>query len=591
MANSDPLSDGNVTWAGGMDTSRSPVEIGDAQYSRAANVVIPRSLGGIRVRPGFVHQHLQFTSQEGENIFRTGELQAEGWFNVGINVYLVAVVNGVVFRMSRVTASVWRAEDININDRNSEGIRNAWVSRIPDGVIVNNGYDMPLIVKARTVRRSKGLSEGEIGPGRMGVYVQNRFFYVNATGTGIRFSNFLNPTGETESALAGVDRFIPPENGDQITAIGKQKVMLDYVTGGALIFSTRINIYSVDVRGDIPSWRLLNTRVGKVTETVESMAASSAYSFESFGSNLYFRNFAFGICDLRQSQYQFNQFDTTIHQSVEAAYWLDNDTEHMLDRCYTRAWQSRLMTTVTPEQDETGRVFWNGILCYHPDATYSDRQAAPRRFESVFTGLRVTAMSAVKISRKRDSLFVYSWDKDGQNRLYMLDEKMDHDINHRGKSVEIEGWIEFRALNFKSPVTLKDSQAIFYHTKELPRDIHLKFFARNQTAGRWTEYAKIDHLIEWVNIEKGIFKPVPLKPQVRGPVNLEIEDLSKCSAMGRSYIHIQDRVEFTGAIHFENFIRIANPKAFDRTATKTETKRTRLEFTYRPDYTYYLSEK
>lgn len=587
----EPVSDGNVSWVGGMDTSRSPVEIAEVQYSRAANMVIPRSLGGVRVRPGYIHQQLTFTSIEGRDIFLNGELQAEGWFYVGINVYLVAVVDGVVFRLRRVTQSAFMVEDLNINDRNSSGVRDAWVSRIPDGCIINNDVDLPLIVKSNSVRRSKGQLEGEIGIGRMGVYVQNRFFYVTKGGRGLRFSNFLNPIGMTEGRLAGIDRFVPPEDGDEITAIGKQKVMLEYVTGGALVFSTRRNIYSIDVRGDIISWRVLGTRVGKVTESVESISASSAYSFESFGSNLYFRNYSFGICDLKQSQYQFTQFDTTVNQSIEAAYWMENDTEHMLHKCYTRAWQSRLLTTVSPEQDATGRIFFHGILCYHPDATYQNREAVPRRFESVFTGLRVVAMTSVAVPKKRDQLFVYSYDPDGVNRLYMLDEKTDCDINHRGEKVEIEGWIEFRAYAFGSKLSMKKSQAIFYHTQQLTRDVHLEFFARNQSAGQWTSYATVDHLIKHINIDKGVFKPIPLRPQVRGPINLTTEDLSKCSDSGASYLHIQDRVEFKGPIHFDNFIRVANPAPFDRTSNEKETKKKALEFSYRIDYGYYISQR
>lgn len=585
----EPISDGTVSWIGGMDTSRSPEEIGDIQYSRSVNTVIPRSLGGIKNRPGFVYQNLEFSNPEGEQILKKGKVLAEGWFCVGSRYFIVVVVDGVVFRLSPKTASSFYVDALNINDRNEPSVTETWVTRIPDGVIIQNGFNLPLIIKSNSIRRSKGRSEGEIGIGRMGIYVQNRYFYVDQSGRGIRISNFLNPIGETEAQLAGIDRFVAPENGDEITAIGKQKVMLDYVTGGALVFSTRINIYSIDVRGSLNEWALLNTRVGKVTQSIDGVSAISAYSFESFGSNLYFRNSSFGICDLRQSQYQFTQFDTTIHQSIEASYWLDKDTEFLLPTCYTRAWKTRLFTTVTPERLENGIIVWHGILSMSPDATYQDRAAAPRRFESVFTGLRTVAMTTVSVPNKRDRLYVWSYDSDQNNRLYLLDENLDHDINHRGQRVEIEGFIETRGFNFKSPFQQKKSQAIFYNTQLFPRSISLKFFARNQTAGQWTFYSEMDHLVKWVNREKGVFKPIPLKPQVRGPIYLALEDLRKCG--GEAYITIQDRIEFKGPFHLSNFIRIANPDVPTRTVSKNETVPLALEFTYRPDYNYLISER
>lgn len=587
MANQEPVSDGNVTYIGGMDTSRSPVELAEFQYARAANLVIPRSLGGIKVRPGFGFQYLTFRNLSEKEGFEKGQIQAEGWFRNNLEIYLVVVVDGIVYRFSRVTASAWHGEALNINDPNNPQVKDAWVSRIPDGVIVNNGVDNPLVVKWNSIRRTKP-SDGEIGPGRSGVYAQNRFFYISASGLSIRFSDFLNPIGETEGKLAGVDRFVAPENQDEIIAIGRQKVMLDYVTGGAVVFSTRINIYSIDVRGDVPSWRVLNTRVGKVTESITELSACSPYAFEPFGANMYFRSAPFGVCDLRQSQYQFNQFDTTIHQSIEASYFLDSDTDWMLNKCYIRGWKSRLLITVAPEKNDQGYIYWNGILSYHPDATYQNREAAPRRFESVFTGVRPVAMTSVKRSNRHDELFVWSYDKDGINRLYALDERMDYDVNHRGQKIEIEGWLELRAYNFNSKVSFKESQATFYQTYNMPRDVSLCFYARTQATGLWEYLASRKHLIGSYALENGHFVPQNIHGQMRGPINLPNENNFKCNQ--KTYIYIQDRIEFKGPFHLDHFIRVANLKTPDRTMPAEEKVRNNLIYSTRPDYSYSISQ-
>lgn len=579
MADQEPLSTGNVTYIGGMDTSRSPVEIDETQFARAANLVIPRSLGGIKVRPGFIYQHCNFATAQERTLFEGGKIQAEGWFRSGRQIFLVAVVDGVVIRFTRLSGSAWSAKFLNVNDKNTG--QQSWITRIPDGVIVNDGINNPLIVKADTIRRSRP-ADGEISPGRAGVYCQNRFFYISSDGRGIRFSDFLNPVGEKEGRLAGIDRFVAPEDQDEIIAITRQKVMLDYVTGGAVLFSTRINIYSIDVRGDLLTWRVLNTRVGKVTESVTELSACSPYAFEPFGANVYFRSGQYGMCDLRQSQYQFNQFDSTTGQSIEASYFFDSDTDWMLDRCYMRGYKSRLLITVAPEQNENGYLYWNGILSCHPDSSVQGRQALARRFESVFTGVRPVAMTSVKQSNRHDELFIWSYDKDGINRLYALDDKLDFDLNHKGQKIEIEGWLELRGYNFGNKTQLKETQAVFYQTYTMPRDVSLCFFARTQATGQWEPTATRKHLIDHINIEEGKFSPQNIHGQMRGPVNLPSEEF-KCNA--KSWIYIQDRIEFKGPFYLDHFVRVANVKTPNRNMPPPE-KRTKLIYSARADYTY-----
>ena len=58
-----PLSDGTVSWLGGMDTSRDPSEIAQIQYSKANNIIIPDSLGGAKVRFGFHACILEFDNE------------------------------------------------------------------------------------------------------------------------------------------------------------------------------------------------------------------------------------------------------------------------------------------------------------------------------------------------------------------------------------------------------------------------------------------------------------------------------------------------------------------------------------------------
>src|SRR5690606_908786 len=121
------------------------------------------------------------------------------------------------------------------------------------------GFDYPMIVTEDSVRRSNP-DQGEIGIGRMGVYLQNRLFYVNQNATQILASDFAQPTKFTRE-FTNIFGFACPDSDEKITAIGKQKSILGGVEGGNLIWSSDRDIYSVDVRGTRSEWADLGSSI------------------------------------------------------------------------------------------------------------------------------------------------------------------------------------------------------------------------------------------------------------------------------------------------------------------------------------------
>jgi hypothetical protein len=172
------LTDGTVGWIGGMDTSRQPSDIGDAQYSKATNVIIPSSLGGIKSRFGIHCSSIKFEDRNSRKIYEEGNVQGEGWFSVDTRIFLIVIVDGYVFRFKQTASNSFYAELVNINDPNQTSRANAWVITVPNGCIVNNGFDLPIYVTENGSRRTNP-SKGEAGIGQMGVYVQHRLFVVD----------------------------------------------------------------------------------------------------------------------------------------------------------------------------------------------------------------------------------------------------------------------------------------------------------------------------------------------------------------------------------------------------------------------------
>lgn len=584
------LSDGNTTWVGGMDSSIQPDLVAEISYARAANVIVSDSLGGIRTRFGIHCQQLNFKSVLAKEIYQSGRVQAEGYFNTSNGQFvLVRVVKGYVLQFIPVTDSSFDVYVLNENSRNNESQRYCWVTTIPNGCIVNDGKHFPLIIGFKTCRRSDP-NKGEIGIGRMGVYVQNRFFYVNGTGRIIEASDFLNPIKKQEYYDTGILGFVPAENTEEIVAIGRQKVNINYVDGGALAFATRSNFYSVDVRADRITWATQGTSVGKVNQSIPGIGAASAYSFESFNSNLYFRNSELGICDIRQSQYQFTGMDDFGKQSAEASYWLNNDTKWMLDQCYTRSYNGRLFTTVSPERTEDGYVFWNGFLSMAPASEQTNIGSLPKRYESVFTGVRPWCLTSVRTNDNLSKLYIDSYDSDGITRLYKIEDHSTFDKDENGNMIEIEGWIETKAYNYKNPFKLKKTKFIFYKAVEMIRNVSLCFYARFDFTGEWVSYFRKEHKVKTVQIKNELFEPVNSKSQSRQHVMATTELKGECNPNGDRYFSVQDRIEFKGFFTLGHLIRIGIEQEYEKQTDSIDEEEEILAYEGRKDYNYLISK-
>lgn len=577
------LGDGNVSWIGGMDSSRHPTEIASVQYTNACNLIIPDSFGGIKVRPGIHNNNINFRNKQTKKIYEEGTIRAQGWFEYSGSIYLIVLVDGYVIRMNKTLGSSFYAECVNFNSRNAHPNEYGWVITIPNGCIVNNGMDYPLHITANTQRRLNP-SNGELSIGRMGVYMHGRLFYVDQSSKQILASDFMEPTKFTLEGT-NVIGFMNPDAEDKIVAIGKQKTVMNYAEGGNLIWSSYSNIYSADVRGPRSVWANLQTRIGKTTEVIPDYSAASSYSFESFNGNIYFRSRKFGLADLAQTSNQFNSFDSYYNQSREASYYFSNDTDWMLSKCYTRSCNGRLFTTTSPELKNDGSVIWNGILSFNPSAAYVNQGSIPRRFESVFTGVRPYGLTVVKGEDEMDKMYIHSYDSDGVNRLYSMEENSDFDIAPGGQVKEIEGFLVTKGYNFNNPFLLKKAVKRVYRLNETPRTVNVCFYSRPESSGEWIYFWGTDHKIGRTRIDERELIIENHKPQTRNFVSMTDEKFSSCHK-GDSFYSIQYRLEFKGPINLDAFIVTATLFSNDSTPWRHEKEELTLIHSYRKDYNY-----
>lgn len=552
------VNDGNSSWDGGCDMSRHPTAIGKNQYRLGCNVYIPRTGGGLSSRYGIHHVKIDFASVCDEHNFKTGNFQAEGWFDDGYSEHLCVAVNGYVYVLTETFNGRFKANCMNSNDQNNPIKMTGYFTRVPNAIIYNDGVSLPLYITSESARRSKP-GNNEITSGLMGVYLQNRFWYVTPDQKEIKFSNFKDPLSVTESIASNIEGFVPPEDSDIITAIGAQKKMLTYAEGGTLVFSTSSNIYSADIRGAAEDWEEPSTGVGKVQESIRGISATSQNSFTSFNTNLFFRTREYGVCDLRQSQYQFQQSDDFTSQSIEMDEIFKNDTSWMLDQCYTRTYNGRVYTTIAPDFTPEGRVYWSGMVSYHPSPMYSSNQAVARRFEGIITGVRPWAITSITHSRTReDRMFIWSYDIDGETRLYQMKSDSHMDINHHGKEVRVRGFVETRGYNHENQFLRKKPTGRIISLKDIGTNLEISLLSKSESQGKYIEVATNTYLVDTFK-QNADFSPATGQKQQRVYQNFPEEKNESESGKrpDNKYFFRSDRIEFTGDFALDSFVRTA----------------------------------
>ena len=587
---SNAVNDGNTAWDGGCDMSRHPTAIGKNQYRLGCNVILPKNNGGISSRFGIHHVTIKFEKECDKEIIQKGDFQAEGWFDDGFSDYLCIAVSGFVFVLTETYNGTFNAKCVNPSDQNNPNKMAGYFTRVPNGIIYNDGESLPLFISPVNARRTKP-DEEEISAGCMGIYVQNRFWYVTPDFKEIKYSSFQDPLNVSESINANLSGYVPPEDTDIITAIGAQKKMLNYAEGGTLVFSTTSNIYSIDVRGAAQDWEEASSGVGKVQESVRGVSATSTNSFTSFNTNLYFRTREHGICDLRQSQYQFQQSDDFTSQSIEMDAILQDDTTWMLDQCYTRTYQGRVYTTFAPEFNDRGRVFWNGLIAYHPNPTYSGQQMVARRFEGIVTGVRPWGITSVSNSRNReDRFYIWSYDIDGTTRLYQMRSDSFLDMNHHNQSVRVRGFIETRAFTHGNEFLKKKPTSRIMTLKDIGTNLDISLLSKSESQGKFQLVAKNTYLVSMFRMEDD-FTPVTGQRQQRCYQVLpeEQSETEKGKQSGNRYYFRTDKIEFTGDFTLDSFIRVSNLEAADTLVSNSDTESHFEEYESQRMFTYNIA--
>jgi hypothetical protein len=555
------IADGIADFSGGMDSNTSPSLLQKNQYFCSVNMQMRVGKRGISTRSGYREVKLNFATKKQEAFYRSSIIQGCGYYLYGSFIVQMVSCSGRIFELREVNK--WEYDVVYTGIRNNENIRNVYFPNVPDGLIINDGEAAPIYGQKLSYRRSK---RNEIGAGYGGTYTQNRFFFVKPNRTDVGFSSFNNPMSLEEPTLANLVGFRIPDN-NNISALGEQRFLSKTSQGGSLVISSLKNIYSVDVRGPISGWGKTQDGIGTVSGDIYDIGAQSQNSFISLNGNVYFRSRNLGLVSLQYLQFIFNNQDILENQSYGGDLFFDNDDKFLLDSCHTVKYKNKLYTTVSPDMNMTG-VFWNGLLVSTP------QQKGIITYESLHTGIRPWCMCQPDDSYGEEFLYFHSYDCDGVNRMYILDETadMDHVIGKPPK--EIESKLFTRMMSFDNGFSLKKQLNQIYSVSGMSRDIRVKVLTRNSEDSSFKMVFDTVHKTDKCSIDsKGIFVNENLAQGDRSSISF--------SDSSGAFLFKQDLIKILGSCNVESILRQCVLSSPD-TSAHTQERNAKRE-TYCPE--------
>jgi hypothetical protein len=186
-------------------------------------------------------------------------------------------------------------------------------------------------------------------------------------------------------------------------------------------------------------------------------------------------------------------------------------------------------------------------------------------------------------------MFIHSFDKDGINRLYLMNEFADYDVDPQGNTKEIEGFIETRAYTHKNPLLKKLADSRFYELGYTERTTSITLFSRPDPTGEWIQFFTSTHLIGRARVENGAFIPESTQGQTRVNIMASVEEKPRCQNDGSSFLALQYRVEFKGPVNLNAIVSIATITGPKKTVYQKETKETRLIYEHRKTFNYSIA--
>lgn len=437
----DRIHDGH-TFIFGQDTDTEPSALVSSIASKAVN----RSFRGgrNRTRPPFVHRPFIFDEESApyEETVRFGNVQGGFAYKrkkPGRYDGLVLAIAGHIFHFTIVNDS-FRVK--MIWTQNDPKLLYCWMEQAEEWLYAQDGSAEAVFwdgLYPSSARRSLGTIGGEMPIGTIMRYIHGRMFVSNAFDQ-IAASDIMYGAGLTNAA--NVQKFTEntywseggyfgaPTNLGRITGM----IAMPRYTQGNLRAQGELLVMSIDGAQTIEAgvlrsqWK--DQQVQSVTLT--GRGCVGPWSLVAVNNDAFFRSDD-GMATYKmltqenRTSYAYTKISSPVN------YWMDQDTQHLLDYNSAIYFDNRLLMTVSPFLAQPRQEIW-GSHRFHRGIVVLDMERAGRNrgdsdfnFDGLWTGIRPTILLDAQINNTKRA-FAVSYDTDGENRIYEIMRKGFDDV-------------------------------------------------------------------------------------------------------------------------------------------------------------------
>jgi hypothetical protein len=457
MATATPIFDGHDALTG-MEGGN-PSIIG---ASSCANAVNRSFRGGYnRTRTPFRELALTFASDADAQLFRTGNVQGAFFYSgrppttnqvIGGSVplywpnYIVVAIAGTIFgiQLSGKTGTV-----INIRSGNNPLLMHTWFEQGYEWLFAQNGEENCIIWNGQDPTNAKNCFRSQptlnqMPTGGPMAFIYGRMVVTSADGrnqiavSDIAYGNHQNNSSDI---YMFTDQTYWNEGGYFDIAASLGDIMgitpMPYLDTGSgqneLVVLCRNGATSFDFSAPRANW--LNTQVQRIS--LVGMGCASTHSLALVNGDLVYKS-KDGIRTYRNSRQEFASGYSQVPISYDVDKWLSQENKSLLEFSSQISWNNMLFSTVMPMMQANVTPGY-GYHRYHRGMVVLDFQTNNKLSGStpmwygLWTGIRPTAL-VQGYDGGNHRAFVFSFDCDGQNRVYEFEEQGDYDFGNGQRS-------------------------------------------------------------------------------------------------------------------------------------------------------------
>lgn len=435
MAAPEPAYDGHASLRGIFGGSPNAVPTGYAQ--NAVNRLFREDYN--RTRPSIQNIELTFESDAQRIFFQAANGQGATFYNTYpsyLSPKLVCSLGGRVYTIEiQGTKGIVR----QLLDGNSRQFMHAWFAQGFNWLVVQDGIHPPIIWDGQNPATRSDLVKNQVPIGSVMAFIHGRFVVASADGKNSVFVGDI-AYGDTvtnpDNILNFTERTYWAEGGNFDTPVFLGNIMclypmpfLDTGTGqNELVIGCTNGFASLDLSAPREQW--INNQVQRVA--LIGSGIQSTHGYAGLNGDMFYRS-QDGISTYRNARVEYSQGWRQTPVSREVNYWVKPDRKDLLEFIPMVSSQNMCFTgcsplVAAPNNPALGyHRFCRGMVVFDADSMSTAGRQGDPVWHGMWSGVRPWAF-AKGIIQNQDRCFIFSYDRDGVNRLYEITLTQGNDV-------------------------------------------------------------------------------------------------------------------------------------------------------------------